>query len=151
MLSTDLVRFLVRAKKNTYAAGIAPTGSSGPGSHDLFYDEEPYLYIDTYLGGFHFIGEEAVWESGTAAWGMNYYGRMVRKDIPEGFSPFLKAALLQVPEARPFRGPEKFSDDGFVYRCSSEGSLTQFNGEEEILLNGDLVYKLMFHGGEIKT
>lgn len=151
MLSIDFVPFLVRAKKNTYAAGMAPTGSSRPGSHDLFYNEGPYLYIDTYLGGFHFIGEEVVWKSGIALWGMNYYGRMVSKDIPEGFSPFLKAALLRVPEARPFRGPENFSDEGFFYSCSSKGSLTRFNGEEEILLNGDLVYRLMFHGGEIKT
>jgi len=150
MLSIDFVPFLVRAKKNTYAAGMAPTGSSRPGSHDLLYKEEPYLYMDTYLGGFHFIGEEVVWESGIALWGMNYYGKMVSKDIPKGFGPFLKAALLQVPETRPFRGSDNFTDGGFVYRCSSEGSLTQFNGEEEIFLDGDLVYRLMFHGGEIK-
>ncbi len=149
MLTPAFIEFLLRAKKNTYASGMAPTASSRPGSHDLVFREEPYLYIDTYLGGFHFIGEEAVWENGINIWGMNYYGKMLLTEIPQGFSQFLKTALLLVPVEAPFRGPSEFVADGFRYLCSYEGDLYRFEGREEICFRGEPVYQLTFHGGEI--
>ena len=89
MFSQDFIPFLLRAKKATYASGTTPVETSRPASHDLSYREEPYLYIDTYLGGIHFIGEEAVWKNGLNRWGMTYYGNMLTPEIPAGFSPFL--------------------------------------------------------------
>ena len=94
--------FLLRAKRATYAAGGAQTAPSRPESHDLRYEEGGLLYIDTFLGGERFAGEEAVWLDGLPVWAMNYAGRVV----DERFSgPFLKAALLRVPEDLLFRGP----------------------------------------------
>lgn len=149
MLPDDFLPFLLKAKKNTYASGRAPDGSSRPASHDLSYDEGPYLYIDTYLGGFAFVGEEAVWHAGKPIWGMNYYGKMLCAEIPDGFSRFLKKVLLQAPPDLPFRGPEGFAEDKFLYRCSFSGDLGWFKGEEVIFLDGDPIYRLDFHGGEI--
>ena len=149
MFIPAFVDFLLRAKKSTYASGMAPNASSRSGSHDLVYREEPYLYIDTYLGGFHFIGEEAVWENGVAIWGMNYYGKMLVNEIPAGFSQFLKAALMLVPPEAPFRAPAQFSQNGFRFLCSHHGDLYRFEGHEQILLHDQLVYELVFHGGEI--
>jgi hypothetical protein len=146
----DFVSFLVRAKKSTYAAGdggkVAP---SRPVSHDLAYHEDEWTYLDTYLGGFAFTGEEAVWKHGRPVWGMNYYGTMTVESIPEGFSDFLKHALLLVPPGAPFRGPAVYEKGTFTYTCHWEGVLDRFKGEETIALDGKLIYCLYFHGGKI--
>ncbi|HNR01630.1 MAG TPA: DUF5680 domain-containing protein [Anaerolineaceae bacterium] len=150
MSPPDFVEFLLQAKKNTYASGMPPNASSRPGSHDLVYRQDPYLYIDTYLGGFHFIGEEAVWHDGINTWGMNYYGNMLTPEIPPGFSQFLKTALLLTPLEAPFRGPAEFISGDFRYQCSSSGDLYRFEGREEIQYRRAVIYTLVFHGGEIR-
>jgi hypothetical protein len=150
MISEGFIPFLIRAKRNTYASGIAPSYSSRPCSHDLQYAESPFLYIDTYLGGIHFIGEEAVWENGVNIWGMNYYGKMLTDRIPEGFSPFLKTSMRQVSPDAPYRGPAQFGQGDFIYHCSWSGSLIQFEGEELIHWKEKPIYHLVYHGGEIQ-
>ena len=142
--------FLIQAKQKTYASGKNPDHSSRPHSHDLHFTEGDYAYIDTYLGGFHFIGEEAVWYQGKPVWGMNYYGKMLTEVIPAGFSEFLKAALMRVPKEMPFRGPEEYHNGDFSYHCRVEGNLERFVGEEEISFDDKPIYRLAFHGGEIR-
>jgi hypothetical protein len=149
MLPASFLPFLLRAKKNTYASGRTSDGSLRPESHDLTSIEEPYLYIDTYLGGFAFVGEEAVWHSGLPIWGMNYYGKTLSREIPERFSPFLKNTLLQVPHDMPYRGPSEYIEGNFRYQCRCTGDPGWFKGEEVIFLDGDPIYQLDFHGGEI--
>jgi hypothetical protein len=80
---------------------------------------------------------------------MNYHGFMETEEIPEGFSPFLKAALLEVRPDAPYRGPSHFSSGDFDFRCYWEGGLDAFFGEEHILLSGTRIYVLRFHGGAI--
>jgi hypothetical protein len=150
MMTDELVAFLIKAKQQTYASGKSPDHSSRPNSHDLHFAEGDFAYIDTYLGGFHFIGEEAVWHNGKPAWGMNYYGKMLVDVIPAGFSEFLKAALLRVPAEAPFRGPAEYRDGAFSYHCRVDGGLERYVGDEEIWLNDKPIYWLAFHGGEIK-
>jgi hypothetical protein len=149
MLPKNLLTFLLKAKKSTYASGANPDSSTRPASHDLTFREEPYLYIDTYLGGFAFIGEEAVWISGAPVWGMNYYGKMLSPEIPEGFSQFLKNALLQVPPDIPYRGPPDYVEGKYRYQCQCTGDPGWFKGEEVIFLDGNPIYRLDFNGGEI--
>ncbi|WP_438495908.1 DUF5680 domain-containing protein [Paenibacillus sp. IHBB 3054] len=104
-------------------------------------------YIDTYLGSEKFAGEEALWEDGTPIWAMNYAGRI----IAEGFSgDFLKEALLQVPQNKPFRGPDSYSKDRFTYNCKVDGDFGWFSGYEEIWAGDIKVYECMFHGGVIQ-
>ncbi len=122
-LWTTLLIFLLRAKRETYAAGGELSVPSRPNSKDLRYAEGPYVYIDTYLGDIDFIGEEAVWKDGQALWGMNYYGWMKVDEIPDGFSKCLKGALLAVPREAPFRGPEEFRSGVFTFRCQWEGDV----------------------------
>jgi hypothetical protein len=150
MDKNELVTFLIKAKQQTYASGRSPDNSSRPNSHDLHYAEGDFAYIDTYLGGFHFIGEEAVWHKGKPVWGMNYYGKMLVEVIPTGFSEFLKAALLRVPAEAPFRGPAEFNQDAFSYYCHFFGDLERYVGEEEIRLDDQVIYWLAFHGGELR-
>jgi hypothetical protein len=150
MLAKSFIPFLLKAKKNTYASGNPAEMNSRPASHDMQFNEEPYQYIDTWLGGFHFIGEEAVWEKGIAVWGMNYYGKMLVENIPDGFSHFLKTSLLQAPAEAPYRGPASFTEGDFEYHCSWRGTLLSFEGEEAISWKKKTIYRLTFHGGEVR-
>ncbi|HEX3018183.1 MAG TPA: helix-turn-helix transcriptional regulator [Caproicibacter sp.] len=54
------IEFLRRAKRSTYAGKGKETISSRPESHDLEYCEEPFYYLDSYLGGERFAGEEVL-------------------------------------------------------------------------------------------
>ena len=146
----DIIPFLLRAKRETYAGNGPHMLSSRPNSVDLAYREGDWLYIDTYLGGIDFAGEEAVWVDQRPIWSMNYYGRMFTEPTPDGFGEFLKAALRGVPANAPYRGPELFEAGRFRYQCSWEGRLAFFNGRETIALDGQMIYELLFHGGQIR-
>ena len=139
------IDFLLRAKRATYAAGGEESAPSRPGSHDLRYEEDGgWLYVDSYLGGERFIGEEAVWKDGVPVWAMNYSGRVAGK----GFDgDFLKAALLRVPESAPYRGPIEYQDGPLLYCNTSAGAPDWFFGREEIFRSGVSVYECIYHGG----
>ena len=142
----ELVAFLIRAKKATYAGKGAESASSRPASHDLQYSEGELTYIDSYLGGKEFVGEEAVWLNGTPIWSMNYAGRV----FGENFSgDFLKQALLRVPEDKPFRGPEIYADGDYTFRCAVEGDFDWFRGKETISFKDETIYECVYHGSRI--
>lgn len=71
----NVIKFIIKAKKATYAGNGPETKSSRPNSHDLEYSEDNLRYIDTYLGGQYFEGEEALWINNKPFWAMNYCGR----------------------------------------------------------------------------
>ncbi|OGO78381.1 MAG: hypothetical protein A2Y23_13525 [Clostridiales bacterium GWB2_37_7] len=143
----EVVLFLLRAKRATYAGKGPESVSSRPKSHDLEYVEDDLKYIDTYLGGEKFAGEEALWKNDVPFWSMNYCGRVVA----EGFNgDFLKEALSQVQKEMPYRGPNEYKKDGFSYKCTVNGDFDWFEGFEEIFLNDKKIYECMFHGGAIK-
>jgi hypothetical protein len=146
---TELRAFIIEAKRQTYAAGVE--GEVGPraGTKDIRFVSGPWSYLDSYYGGIDFLGQEAVWFGGRPVWGMNYYGRtdvaLSGTDLPR----FLKAALLAMPAQAPYRGPERYVEGDYEYRCSWRGSLADFAGREEILYRGLRAYALEFHGGTI--
>lgn len=146
-MHNELIEFLITAKKNTYAAKAVETLPSRPESHDLRFESGKYLYIDTYLGGEKFAGEEAVWENGSPVWVMNYAGRVTG----DGFSgDFLKAALMSVPREAPYRGAKTYSDGQYLYECDVDGDFEWFNGHEEISVDGNKIYECIYNGGIIK-
>lgn len=140
-----MVAFLLRAGAATYAGkGRESPAHSRPGSHDFLFEEGDYRYIDTYLGGARFIGEEALYVKDACVWGMNYCGRT----LGEGFSgDFLHAALLMRPADAPYRGPRLYRDGRFTYHNAVEGDFSWFTGHEEIFCDERLVYELRYHGG----
>ena len=144
----EFLSFLLRAKRATYAADGPRSMPSRPASKDLLYEEEDgWLYLDTYLGGDHFAGEEAVWKDGTPIWAMNYCGRTLR----EGFDlAFLKHALAKVPEDAPFRGPIEYQEGPMLYTNNYAGDSSWFFGREEIFSSGVIVYECIYHGGMIQ-
>lgn len=142
-----IIGFLFRARRSTYAGGGAETEPSRPNSHDLEYEEDSLKYIDSYLGGEKFAGEEALWADGSPIWAMNYSGRVTA----EGFSgSFLKECLLMVTREYPYRGPLVYQKGEYKYHCIANGEFEWFNGYEEIFFNDIKVYECMFHGGNIK-
>jgi len=148
-MNKQIIDFLIKAKKETYASGDAARNAepSRPNSIDLECDEGNFKYIDTYLGGEQFAGEEALWENDVPFWAMNYIGRLTG----EGFSSeFHKEALMLVPEDMPYRGPAFYEKGDYTFKCSVEGDFNWFIGYEEVLYKGNQVYECNFHGGAIK-
>ena len=90
-MDKNIIEFLIKAKKVTYAGKGAEIDPSRPNSHDLQYTDGVLKYIDTYLGSSKFAGEEALWKENIPFWSMNYIGRI----IGDNFSgDFLKEVLL---------------------------------------------------------
>ena len=147
MTRDEIIQFLMRAKRATYAGKGAETASSRPSSHDLEYREGDLMYLDTFLGGERFAGEEALWIGDVPYWSMNYVGR-VTGTLFSG--DFLKEALLRVPFEKPFRGPQEYSDGDYTYKCEVSGDFEWFQGYETIEYRGAVIYDCYFHGSTIK-
>ena len=148
-INESIIDFLCRAKKSTYAGkGIeCKTKPSRPKSHDLEYVEGNLKYIDTYLGGERFSGEEGLWQDEIPFWSMNYTGRV----LDERFSgSFLKEALSLVTKDNPYRGPIIYQNGQYKYHCIINGEFKWFQGYEEIYFDDIKVYECYFHGGSIK-
>ncbi len=149
----ELSKFLVEAKRNTYAGGKKAEILSD-GSKELIFEKGNFKYRDRYFESDPnpFIGEEIVWENGKAIWGMNYYGRIVSPDIPaKEIYEFLRKALSKVREFAPFRGLPLFVENNLKYINKLEGDITEFRGEESISLLRleKRIYILNYHGGLI--
>lgn len=143
----DVLAFLVRAKKKTYAGKGRETKASRRASHDFEYQEKDWLYYDTYLGSESFSGEEAVWWKEVPVWSMNYTGRV----IGENFSgDFLKEALTQVSYDMPYRGPCIYRKGDYHYYCRVEGEFDWYRGYEEIFYGDKRIYECRFHGGSVR-
>jgi hypothetical protein len=146
-MNDEMISFLIRAKKATYAGHGAESTPSRPASHDLVYQEGDLTYIDTYLGGERFSGEEALWQNGQPIWAMNYTGRTVHQPFS---GDFLKEALSHGTQDKPYRGPEYYADGTYEYTMNVEGDISWHQGSEKIMAGGRLVYELFFHGGLVQ-
>ena len=143
----DIIEFLIKAKRATYAGKGAETTSTRPQSHDLVYCEGDYMYYDTYLGGGKFAGEEALWIEDNPYWSMNYVGRVTGANFR---GDFLKEALYHVPYDMPFRGPTHYESGDYSYHCNVEGTFEWFQGNETICYKGEQIYECLFHGGKVE-
>ena len=149
----ELSKFLVKAKIATYASeGEANERVLEDGAKELTFEDGKFKYRDRYYGFNPFVGEEIVWKNGKIVWSMNYYGKIVSdvvsaKEIYE----FLKIAMRQVKEDRPFRGPNNFKSGDFEYIDESTGDINDFSGTEKILFKGQEIYRLIYHGGIVKN
>ena len=98
----EILDFLIRSKKNTYANGnAAKVNSSRLGSKDYEYEEtinnKKLCYHDTYFGGEKFIGCEVVYIDDKPIWAMNYNGYSVVENLSEeAMDNALRPALMQV-------------------------------------------------------
>ena len=143
----ELIDFRLEANRVTYAGFSNEVEASRPSSHDYRYDKGEFTYIDTYVGGEIFAGEEAVFRRDVALYSMNYCGRV----LDEKFSgDFLKEALRAADRDLPYRGPAHYSDGEYTYTAKVNGDVSWFQGYEEISCSGVKVYECYFHGGLMK-
>ena len=143
-----LAKFLVLAKKNTYASGSAEI-KKRDGSRMFLFKNDGFYYEDRYFLAPDkrlFFGQEIVRtnlikDSRIPAWFMNYCGR-IQKDAnhgPEDIYRYLRAMLSKVKKEYPFRGPS-YSDHedskgifhNFSYYIRLEGDIREFEGIEII-------------------
>lgn len=144
--------FIVKAKTATYVGDGKPAASCRPNSHDLAFSDGEFSYLDSYFGGWDFIGEEVVYYKGEAVWAMNYYGRVIQpeKITAAEAGQTIKASLSQMYMEGRFLGGFDYTHGDFHYTDTSEGEFTSFTGKEWITLDGEVVYELVYHGGLIK-
>ena len=148
----ELHDFIVRAKSATYVGDGKPVEACRPKSHDLAFSEGDFSYLDSYYGGWDFIGEEVVYYKGEPVCAMNYYGKDTQPDKITAAEAELtiKASLSKMYAEDRFLGGIEYTHEGFHYTDTSEGPFTSFTGKEWITVAGEQVYDLVYHGGMIK-
>ncbi len=150
---SDLVDFLLKAKRGTYASQGegGERVRSADGGRELGYREGAWEYHDLYYGTNPFCGRELVRRDGELIWAMTYYGCVTdQQSSPEDVYRFLKAAMMNVAADRPFRGPANYVHGEWSYRDSSEGTVDMFSGTEIISHAGRDVYELRYSGGRMR-
>ena len=149
----ELSKFLVKAKIATYASeGEANERVLEDGAKELTFESDDFKYRDRYYGFNPFVGEEIVWQNNKIVWSMNYYGKIISLTVSaKQIYEFLKSAMRQIKEDRPFRGPNNFKSGDFEYIDESTGDVNDFSGTERILFKGQEIYILFYHGGIVKS
>ena len=145
-----LNRFLVRAKRKTYAIGVEPVILED-NFKELTYREGDIIYRDRFTGITRFMGHEVVSKKGIPIWGMNYSGNVFSSSVDfEQLYEFLRKVMNLVTEKAPFRGPTNYQDGDFEYLSLSGGNIRNFTGLEMIMHKEKAVYRSIFDGGIIK-
>jgi len=150
MFATDeLCRFLVEAKRATYAAGDESLQTKeADGSTTITYSAGEWKYHDNYFGGEPFGGREVAFFQGAPVYIMTYYGWVAASAAdPKDVYGILQQALRQIPEDKPFRGPAELSEGQFRYENRFEGDVNNFSGEEIIFGGDQEVYRARYAGG----
>lgn len=151
--SVELARFLSAANKATYAnANAAKSISLRPASADYHFEDGDLGYHDTYFGARDFVGEEIVYKAGVPVWGMNYYGHVLNDSVTtnEAYTILRPALMQEYDDILPVRGPQEFVLGNSRYTNTVSGPLERFSGEENIFLDGALIYRGWYHGGQIE-
>lgn len=143
----ELMAFRLEAAKNTYSGYGKETDASRLATHDYKWEKGEYLYLDSYVGGEAFSGQEIVYKRGVPLYTMNYCGRTLAEEFS---GDFLKEALREADLRLPYRGPEYYAAGEYRYCCKVAGDVTWFQGYEEIYHMDKKVYECYFHGGIIK-
>lgn len=153
-----LREFIGEAQTATY-----PSGESGVKEHDgstsFVHESGPWRYHDNFFGGEPFGGREVVFHNGRPFWMMVYYGYTEVHVNPDEVFSFLRKALSCNPRAplenvevgymeRPvitYDEEEEEIDSHYVKTW--DGDIDSFRGEEEIIMDDEIVYHGWFAGG----
>jgi hypothetical protein len=148
----DFKRFLIKAKKNTYAlSGERRETTLADGAKELSYKSGDFYYRDRYYGSDQFVGEEVVFLNNKVFWVMNYSGWCLKAVISKSeIYNFLKKCLRKVSVNNPFRGPSEYQSSDYIYRNKVKGDIDNFVGEEFVYYKNKKIYGLKYHGGLVK-
>lgn len=149
---SSFIEFLIKAKQATYAGqgDEATTTPLVPGSKQLEYQEQSFLYRDIYVGMLAFVGQEIVYQDKTPLWSMSYAGGL-RPGVSQTWAgpvyAFLRQALLTPWAELPVRGPVALTEADWRYVLTAQGKIEYFWGIEQIFKGNDHLYQLHFSGG----
>jgi len=130
----DLCKFLVKAKKSTYASGDESKKIiEKDKSTTLIFENGDWKYHDNYFGGEPYGGREIIFYKGEPVYIMTYYGRVYESVVDlKGVYKTLQQALTLIPEDNPYRGPKEFNEGNYTYSNDFVGDVDNFFGEEII-------------------
>ncbi len=147
----ELGRFLVSAKKATYASGdVAEKVKEDDGSTTLTFEAGKFRYHDNYFGGEPYGGREVVWREGKPIYMMVYYGS-VEKEVEDIRAVYqvLQRALSLLPPDCPYRGPAEYIEGDYRYVNEYVGEVGNFSGRETISCAGEVIYEARYVGGVV--
>ena len=146
-----LCKFLVKAKKSTYASGDdAKKIINDDKSTTMLFDDGDWKYHDNYFGGEPYGGREVVFFKNTPIYMMVYYGWVIKGVAFSSIYKTLQGALSLMPKDKPFRGPKKYNHNDMEYTNVFEGNIDNFFGEEIIMsADNEEIYKAKYIGGLI--
>ncbi len=145
----ELCKFLVKAKKSTYASGDnSKKIIESDKSTTLIFEDGDFKYHDNYFGGEPYGGREVVFFQNQPIYIMVYYG-LVSESIVDFADVYkvLQGALSLIREEYPYRGPKEYISGDYIYSNNFIGEIDNFSGEEIITLNGQEIYKAKYMGG----
>ena len=145
----DLCKFLVLAKKSTYASGdVSKKVIELDKSTTLIFEDGDFKYHDNYFGGEPYGGREVVFFKGEPVYIMVYYG-LVNEDFANFHRIYkiLQKALSLIPENKPYRGPKEYNEGDYKYTNNFIGKVDNFSGKETISYKGKEVYQAKYIGG----
>lgn len=151
----NLEKFIIKAKANGWV-GAEPGGRKVPPSRrdslDVVFEDGDYFYQDSFVGLSDFCGQEHVCLKGEAVWSQAYYGYIIRPDLIDGARTVdvLRAALGAMYRQGKFLGHFEFLYKDFVYNDMNTGDFSNFSGQEEIRIRGEVAYRLRYFGGLVK-
>lgn len=144
----ELLNFIKEAHLLTYAANgqqtiKTQTQSFLPGHKDFIYEKGDWTYRDSYAGFYWPPGKEVIFYKNKPCWCMSYQGMVVdkvSKEKADGVYQFLKKALQQASDSKPFRGPDSYQEGRLEYLFEMNGDAYYFTGREEIKENGRVIF-----------
>jgi len=143
-----LRRFLIAANQAGYASSETRVSDEADGSHTIVYQTDRWRFEDNFYGGEPYGGREVISCDGRVEWMMLYYGRIgATTRSNNDVYRFLRHALKQVPDDRPYRGPDTYTEGNLEYRNRVNGDPANFAGEEVILEDGTEIYWARYFGG----
>jgi len=143
-----LKEFIFAANLSGYAGGKAKNWTKeADRSTTIKFEKGDWLYLDNFYGGEPYGGRTIVFFQNQPIWIMVYYGWVEPTINPKEVYPFLREALLQMPQDAPFRGPKKFVSHPYHYLNSWSGDVSRFFGQEKIIGPLQAVYQASYLGG----
>jgi len=145
----EIRQFLIKANRNGYGNETTKQIDEPDSSHTITYSEGDWQFHDNFFGGEPFGGREVISLNKRPVWMMVYYGVASEISISKQIYSFLKKALVNFTDDKPYRGPTELKEGDWKYQNDVVGEFTNFSGIESITLRGNEVYQAKYQGGLI--
>jgi len=148
-MNTDsLKQFLLDSNSAGYAGGDSKQWiKNKDGSTTIPYEKGTWKSDDTFYGGEPYGGRIIVFYEDKPYWMMVYYGWVEEGVDHDMVYNVLQNALKQMPPEHPFRGPEKYNEEKYIYTNAWKGDVAKYSGEELIAVEGNTIYTANYMGG----